>query len=209
MTTRSALVAAAFALGLMPALQAQLGPLANTRTMTGTVVLEATAKTAEGDGVKTQTYSAQGNFTLTNDAMPAGGRFQWPMVSPGSTDLDALRQWTANVTYKSNWTVPRLSASSTGGTVVCEGGGKMRGIVSVAAPPVGGIYVFSVTPPNPDVRCTGTMNGEKISTTGPVDGLFEQRTHQGKVPGRYGEEAKFTDGDWAGTLKYSFAPSGQ
>lgn len=192
-------------------LDAQMGPYANVRTFAGTAILEASAKSQEGNGTKTETYRAEGTFTIADNQMPDGAHFTWPMLNPAelaTKGMAGLQQWAATVTYKSNWTAPRVSGLSTGGTVTCDASETVRGVVSFAAPPAGGIYVFSATPPVPQrVRCSGTMDGEKIASTEPLANLFEQQTHQGKAPGTLAGDKKFTDGNWAGTLKYSLAPA--
>jgi hypothetical protein len=213
MTVRYLTVGAAVLVALTtPLLHAQMGPYSSVKTFAGTAILEASAKT-QGEGTKIETYRAEGSFTIADNQMPDGMHFLWPLLNPAelaSKGPADLQQWVAVVTYTSNWTAPKVSGLSNGGTVTCEASEKLRGVVSFGAPPAGGMYVFSATPPVPqNVRCTGTMGDQKVNTNEPLTGLFEQQTHQGKAPGPLAGSTSFTDGNWSGTLKYSLAAAGK
>ena len=80
-------------------LLAQGMPYGTVKSWTGTMTIEG-KETKTGE---TLTFSATGNFTISDDLMPAGARSSWPMPNPAATGGDpqkmaaAFQRWAAHV----------------------------------------------------------------------------------------------------------------
>lgn len=191
-------------------ISAQGGPFGNVKTFTGTVIVDASMTSREGDITRTAKLRAEGQVTIADDNFPDGMHFQWPMPNPAALmkgDVNAARGWRVHLTYSSSVIEPRLSALAPGQNVTCSATEDLRGTVGLAAPMGAGKFMLGITPPDPQrVHCAGTADGNPVNTTEPR-ALGIQLGLEGKAPGPINGSQDVTAGDWRAHVTYNLAPA--
>lgn len=192
-------------------LLAQGPPYGGVKTFAGDVTLEAKAVFTpgwSGRGSRIEELKAIGPVRLTDDAMPDGAHMTWPMLAPAAmaSNLAGMKQWRATVTFTVSDTAPKDNAHMGAQNIQCKFSGMMTGIVSLAAPAAGRMYVLNAHLGALKARCTGTNeDGQAVSEDREFEGP-PAAVVQGTAPGQVNGTKQADQDDWKIKLVYNLAP---
>jgi hypothetical protein len=177
------------------------------KSWTGTVTIEATDSRKGEGGSSTMTYTATGDFKISDDMMPDGSHMQWPMPS-----VEAMSDPKQRETVYDRWQAHVVASYESSGkneagqivTVRCAADNRKASKVGLTSNPTQPTYLLQVSAPEALFKCTdpsfSTPNGglqqESFSLTGPR-----------KAPGPVNGTQTFTVGTSTIKISFSMAPT--
>lgn len=130
----------------------------NVKSWTGTVKIEASETKKQANFSSTMTYRATGDFTISDDALPAGSHVQWPFPNPEKlTDPNALQaayeRWQSHVV--ASYEAKGVDENGEAFAVTCAADNRQTSRIGVASGPMAPNYVVNVSAPDASFKCSG------------------------------------------------------
>jgi len=179
----------------------------NVKSWSGTVTIEATTTKAPQDWYSSKTtYKASGNFTISDDMLPAGSHVRWPF--PGQDKLSdpkmlqaAYEPWQARVV--ASYEAKGVDEAGRPFAVTCAADNRQAAKVGLTASPRSPTFVVSVSAPEAVFKCAGA--GPNPNSRLPQE-TFDLTGPRGE-PGPVTATKTFTVGTTTIKVSYNMAPS--